>query len=201
MKSFNHNNYEWSVEGLARCISENKLKSEIILYTKTAAIVHVKSYHDSIILGDESDWCICQHAESWEKYVAQNGNVQLFFYNFKLKRTNPAFLIGATYKLKGDWVELDCSFVAPNYPVKELGKYSSDEEALNDVMIVPCFGDAKVKSFVCNIFMNASHKVSEESLKKEVSEPSWARTVPFFFPEYDDWDDYEYESEFYGRPY
>lgn len=200
MKAFNHNNYKWSVEGLMQCIQDNKLKSEIIMYTKTAAIVHVKSYNDSIILGDESDWCICQHAESWNKYVAQNNNVQLFFYNFKVKRNNPAFLIGATYRFENSSSYLDCSFVAPNYPVRELGKYSCDEDALNDVLVRPCFGDVNVRQLVSTIKFNDAHQTSEERVKQTSPEPSWANSTPFFFPEYEDeWDVLDDYDDFYGR--
>ena len=41
MKSFTPKNYKWSVKGLEKCIAENKLKSDIVYVTPSAAIVKV----------------------------------------------------------------------------------------------------------------------------------------------------------------
>ena len=78
-------NYGWSVEGLKKCIYDNYLQSEIIAENNHAAIVHVKSYNDSILLGAFTNWCISQHSCSWEQYVSKNGNYQVFIYDFTKK--------------------------------------------------------------------------------------------------------------------
>ena len=105
---FTRKNYKWTLGGLSKCIEDNKLESQIVAYTDTAAIVHVKNYHDSQILGAESDWCISQHKSSWEQYVSKNKRIQLFFYNFSKFVKDNMDLVGATFVADKKNVSLFC---------------------------------------------------------------------------------------------
>ena len=86
-KLFNSENYKWNLKELEKCIKENSLDSEIIAVNgdNTVAIVHVKSYKDSVILGAMSDWCISQHECSWKQYVSGDNNYQIFIFNGRCK--------------------------------------------------------------------------------------------------------------------
>lgn len=132
---FTTKDYEWTLDGLCKCIKDNNLQSGIIYSTPTAAIVWVKNYRDSQILGALSDWCICQHNVSWQQYVAKNNNnVQLFFYDFTQYPKSTFALVGATFTMKKEWsiMDLNCCFVRENHPIKEeMRGQHSDLEAMN----------------------------------------------------------------------
>lgn len=132
---FTTKDYEWTLDGLCKCIQDNNLQSGIIYSTPTAAIVWVKNYRDSQILGALSDWCICQHDVSWQQYVAKNNNnVQLFFYDFTQYPKSTFALVGATFTMKKEWsiMDLNCCFVRENHPIKEeMRGQHSDLEAMN----------------------------------------------------------------------
>lgn len=132
---FTTKDYEWSLDGLQKCIIDNNLKSEVIFSTPTAAIVWVRNYSDSQILGALSEWCICQHDVSWNQYVANNkNNVQLFFYDFTQYPKSTFALVGATFTMEKDWsiMDLNCCFVRENHPIKEeMRGQHSDLEAMN----------------------------------------------------------------------
>ena len=132
---FTTKDYEWTLDGLCKCIKDNNLQSGIIYSTPTAAIVWVKNYRDSQILGALSDWCICQHDVSWQQYVAKNNNnVQLFFYDFTQYPKSTFALVGATFTMKKEWsiMDLNCCFVRENHPIKEeMRGQHSDLEAMN----------------------------------------------------------------------
>lgn len=132
---FTTKDYEWTLDGLCKCIKDNNLQSGIIYSTPTAAIVWVKNYRDSQILGALSDWCICQHDVSWQQYVAKNNNnVQLFFYDFTQYPKSTFALVGATFTMKKEWsiMDLNCCFVRENHPInEEMRGQHSDLEAMN----------------------------------------------------------------------
>jgi len=140
MKPFNKLNYDWTLEGLARCIEENKLESEIIVYNEYGAIVHVKSYNDSIILGAESTWCISQHRESWTQYVEKRNAVQLFFYCFDKSTKSDDSLYGATFDVEKNKAKVYCCFTRENNPIAKAHKTKTDEEAIKAV-IEDYYGD------------------------------------------------------------
>lgn len=60
LKKFNNDNYNWGIDGLEKCINENKLESKIIAKNLYAAIVHVVSYKDSQVLGAMTN-CVFQN--------------------------------------------------------------------------------------------------------------------------------------------
>jgi len=145
---FTRKNYSWSLDGLTRCIRDNHLESEIVAYTDMAAIVHVKSYYDSQILGAESSWCICQHMESWAQYVSRENRIQLFFYNFapKCKVKENTDLVGATFIPGHNRPMLYCCFGKNNHPIHEYYKRQTPEiddiDALDSILRT---------NFKCNI--------------------------------------------------
>jgi hypothetical protein len=140
-KLFRPKNYKWNLKGLEKCIKENELKSRIVAVdkTNTKAIVHVTSYHDSVILGATSSWCISQHDCSWSQYVSSKGNTQIFVFNFVLSpMSDELSLVGATFKKDG---ELFCAFTRENHPLAEITKCENDSFALFDIVIYPHFGN------------------------------------------------------------
>ena len=139
MKTFTTKNYPWTLNGLIKCMEDHRMDSEIICNYNNCAIVMVKNYNDSIILGANSDWCISQHACSWEQYVSKNNNIQLFYYNFNLKPENNLSLVGATYRMR-DRVELVCCFTRENRPIQEKMKCSCDDVALQELILKPLYG-------------------------------------------------------------
>lgn len=145
MKSFTPKNYKWSVKGLEKCIAENGMKSEIIYVTPSAAIVKVDNYDDSVVLGEITNWCICQHSCSWKQYVADKpNNVQIFFYNFGLPYEDYLSVVGATFEiLSKDEIKLRHCFSRENKPLFEkLGKNKEkgDLYALNELVMKKNFG-------------------------------------------------------------
>lgn len=187
MKHFNSKNYRWSLEGLINCIEENKLISEILFYTETGAIVHVKSYEDSVILGAESDWCISQHRESWHKYVEKDNCIQLFFYNFEKKVEEDDSLVGVTFNDQGKVV---CGFTRPNYPIGELcnKKYKTDENALIKHIIDKNFDGIidELRETIKAIHIE-TYKKKEEVKKETHKEIKPAYTIHFGPSCYYDW--------------
>jgi hypothetical protein len=193
---FTTKDYEWTLDGLCKCIKDNNLQSGIIYSTPTAAIVWVKNYRDSQILGALSDWCICQHDVSWQQYVAKNkNNVQLFFYDFTQYPKSTFALVGATFTMKKEWsiMDLNCCFVRENHPIKEeMRGQHSDLEAMNH-LLGKTFGiDFGKKSFL----VECINKFKEAPVEY-VSEPLEVRPAK---PVDDgiDWD--EILSERLGRP-
>jgi len=130
-------NYGWSVEGLKKCIYDNNLQSEIITENNHAAIVHVKSYNDSILLGALTVWCISQHSCSWGQYVSRNENYQVFIYDFSKKPEHELSMVGATYTKEG---KLICSFTRLNIPLFEATKCNTDSFAIYNKVLKPLFG-------------------------------------------------------------
>jgi len=211
MKSFTTKNYKWSLEGLCQCIEDNKLKSAILFYTDTAAIVHVKSYEDSVVLGAVSDWCISQHSSSWRQYVERNNCVQVFIYNFAKKPNDDDSLIGATYDVKGDSpgkVVLVCSFTRPNNPLRTLDGGTSDSVTMKRRILSPIFGKCfKLDDVIISIKKNGVlfkdehvNEVSEMSVyepnsdynrfindyydKPDITEPTTVESWHDFFTKY-----------------
>lgn len=147
MKSFTPKNYKWSVKGLEKCIAENKLKSDIVYVTPSAAIVKVDNYEDSVVLGAVTDWCICQHSCSWKQYVADKpNNIQIFFYNFGLPYDDYLSVVGATFEITGTKsIVLRHCFSRENKPIREkLYECDDDLHALNELIIRKnfCYGSA-----------------------------------------------------------
>lgn len=141
-KSFTIENYEWSLNGLETCIKENKLKSKIIAKNDNAAIVHVVSYHDSQILGALTDWCISQHKCSWEQYVENKNNFQIFIYDFTRKPFDELSITGSTWEInKKGYCHLMCCFTRPNHPIGKVTKYESDAIGLYYSVLKPAFDD------------------------------------------------------------
>ena len=141
MKSFILKNYSWSLEELRRCIRENHLKSEIIYCRQNAAIVHVKSYHDSQILGAMSTWCICEHDCSWRQYVIDTNGIQLFIYRFDEMPEGDTGLYGATFVIENDKPKTHCCFTRANNPISKVRHFDTDGEALFRTVIIPVFGN------------------------------------------------------------
>lgn len=147
MKNFTPKNYKWSVKGLEKCIAENKLKSDIVYVTPSAAIVKVDNYEDSVVLGAVTDWCICQHSCSWKQYVADKpNNIQIFFYNFGLPYEDYLSVVGATFEITDTKsIVLRHCFSRENKPIREkLYKCDDDLHALNELIIKKnfCYGSA-----------------------------------------------------------
>ena len=143
MKRFTTDNYSWSIDGLALCMRDNKMKSEIIAINNNKAIVKVDNYEDSMALGAVSDWCISQHRCSWEQYVKSHpNNIQIFFYDFGVKPDNNLSLVGATFTMDKDWksMKLMCCFTRENKPIAEKLTGSNDITALNKLITIPNFG-------------------------------------------------------------
>jgi len=154
-KQFRPKNYKWSLKGLEKCIKENELKSRIVAVdkTNTKAIVHVTSYHDSVILGATSSWCISQHDCSWRQYVSSENNTQIFVFNFDLSpMSDELSLVGATFKKGG---ELFCAFSRENHPLAEVTERKNDSIALFDIVIDPHFGNEIDE--VLNELINGKH--------------------------------------------
>ena len=209
MKVFNQKNYAWSLDGLLMCIEENSLQSEVILFGKGTAIVYVKSYYDSQVLGANSDWCICQHDVSWKQYVSGNANnVQLFFYNFNLKPTDSLALVGATFRMKNKWtqLELTCCFVRENVPIGKK-KFGEDLLALNDLVMIPNFGfKITPKCVLVDSIKDAKEEKEKPKEKFDLTEqeipnitsPYPSYSYPLF--EEDDWEDWDTPS-YYSLPW
>lgn len=161
-KNFIPENYPWSVRGLKKCIKENRLKDvEILIESSHAAIVYVPNYESSVVLGANANWCISQHRCSWEQYVSNENNVQIFFYNFSPSAEYELSIVGATYALDDSdslgWepsVFVTCSFTKSD---KELFKFvglGTDDDAVRYAVVDPLYGDG------------ASDKLKETILKK-----------------------------------
>lgn len=145
MKDFITENFNWSVDGLRKCIADNKLDAKIIAINGNKAIVKVNNYEASVCLGHYSDWCISQHKCSWEQYVSKHpNNIQLFFFDFSLNHKKFLSLVGATFKMDKslESMKLMCCFSRENHPIGEkIGKGpESDLEALNKLIAIPHFG-------------------------------------------------------------
>ena len=178
--TFTNKNYHWSINGLQRCIEDNKLNAKIIAINGEKAIVKVNDYKASEILGAASDWCISQHTCSWEQYVSKNGNVQLFFYNFNLPSDNYMSLVGATFTMRKDLtsMKLMCCFTRENHPISEkINKKNCDLEALNKLIATANFGFTITENN--NPLFNALVKDITESNTFSVSEDSWEKVKPY----------------------
>lgn len=168
-KLFLASNYNWSFSGLEKCITDNKLKSRILIGDNNGAIVHVTSYNDSVILGAESDWCISQHKCSWEQYVTKPNGVQLFFFCFNEYPHGNKSLYGATFVIEKGDVKTSCCFTRDNNPISKVEGFKTDGEALFNVVINPIFGNIK-EELKRTIFALAKKDVSiipETAKKKE----------------------------------
>ena len=137
--------YEWSVDGLRQCMSDNGMSSKMLYGDDNCAIIHVTCYEDSVLLGEIRNWCISQHESSWEQYVIRPNGVQIFFYDFTKNPKDDDSLIGATYTLKDGRTNLMCCFVRPNYPIQDLhDDCSSDDMAMNEYMFNGVFNGTKL---------------------------------------------------------
>jgi hypothetical protein len=194
-KPFTQSNYGWNLDGLIRCIKENKLKSEIVFSTPTSAIVRVVSYGESEILGAESTWCISQHRVSWEQYVEKTNGIQLFFYCFNHSVSGDDSLYGATFQVKGDIINTYCCFTRENHPLGKSRKFNTDEEAL-EVVVEKEFGKGVFKelaNIIYEIYTNENgtkveHKVTEGKVGKAIDLERVE--IPYYIPE-DDFEDYD----------
>ncbi len=198
-------NYDWSVKGLRKCIYDICLKSEIIAENDHAAIVHVKSYNDSILLGAFTKWCISQHACSWEQYVSNNDNYQVFIYDFSKKPEHELSMVGATYTKGG---KLNCSFTRLNNPLFEATNCTTDSFAIYNKILKPIFGG----TFLIDKLITkdaAKNKVDEYTIPKPEKQVEsnksgiYTYKIPTasiwdypFGDEYEeiDWDDYYYDD-------
>lgn len=178
MKEFTPKNYQWSHEGLEQCIAENKMKSKIILYSLSAAIVKVDNYEESQSLGAVTDWCICQHSCSWRDYVGKYKNrMQLFFYDFTMKHDQNLSMVGATFEVqphKGP--NLICSFSRENKPLKEKLKTwelpdrpYTDYDALCFLIMYKHFGDTSIYYIVEKEHNSAKNSEKPETKKREIT--------------------------------
>ncbi len=140
-KYFSDKNYEWSVYGLEKCLKENKLDSSIIVKNKNAAIVKVECYHDSVILGALTSWCISQHECSWNQYVKDNGNYQIFIFDFSKDPGDDLSIIGATWRINTNSPHLICCYTRPNVPINQSTGHSTDFGGLTEAIIKPIFGN------------------------------------------------------------
>lgn len=187
VKTFCEKNYEWSVNGLEKCIEDNNLKSNIIVKSDTAAIVHVISYADSQILGRMTEWCISQHKCSWIQYVEKNNNFQTFIYDFSKKPTHQLSIVGATWKKNNKGVFLDCSFTCPNHPLAEATGHETDIAAMYKEIIYPVFDGINIEKIIEKEINE--NKVVEDihfELPKKVKEyyPSYS----YNFDDFDIWE-------------
>ena len=196
-------NYGWSVEGLKKCIYDNYLQSEIIAENNHAAIVHVKSYNDSILLGAFTNWCISQHSCSWEQYVSKNGNYQVFIYDFTKKPEHEISMVGATYTKEG---KLICSFTRVNIPLFETTKCSTDSFAIYNKILKPLFG----KTFLIDKLITkdvTKNKVDEHIIPK-IEKPtnldnsniySYKPTTSIWnYPFYDEYEQIDWDDVYYN---
>lgn len=168
MKSFTLKNYPWSLEGLKRCIKENKLPSDIVCGNDRCAIVNVKSYGDSQVLGAMSTWCICEHDCSWRQYVIDTNGVQLFIYRFDEKPENETGLYGATMVIENGKPKTYCSFTRANNPISKVRGYDTDGEALFRTVIIPIFGN--IGDFLGEVVKNFIEK-NIKPVEKKVTVP------------------------------
>ena len=178
-KPFNHYFFNWSIDGLRLCMSHNDMSSKILYGDKNCAIVHVKCYEDSVLLGDISDWCISQHESSWEQYVIKPNGAQIFFYDFTKSPTkDDDSLIGATYVLKDGHTSLMCCFVRPNYPIQELhNDCETDETAMNIYMFEGVFNGTKLDLY--DYIERALRK--DEHIKRELKKKEMPELIPEVF--------------------
>lgn len=140
-KNYTIKNYPWSLSGLKSCIKDNKLKSEIICETKNAAIVHVVSYEDSIILGADTKWCISQHDVSWKQYILDKKGIQIFIYCFNKDNIDDKSLIGFTFEVERGKVKPYCGFSRFDNPIEKVYKEEDDYTALKMGVLLPAFGN------------------------------------------------------------
>ena len=201
-KPFTVSNYGWNIDGLERCIKENKLKSKILFATEKAAIVHVVSYSESEILGAESTWCISQHKVSWEQYVEKTKGVQLFIYNFNYSVSEDYSLYGVTFQVKNDLVKTYCGFTRENHPIGKARGFDTDEEAVMSVINIS-FGnifeglayeilDIHSKTYPKEKKKTTINKVKNTKAKNVCDAPNEYIYAPAPWL-YDDWDDWDYE--------
>lgn len=180
MKTFTTKNYPWTLNGLIKCMEDHRMDSEIIANYNNCAIVMVKNYSDSVILGANSDWCISQHNCSWEQYVSKDNNIQLFYYNFNLKPSDNLSLVGATYRMR-EHAELICCFTRENRPIHEKMKCSGDDVALQELILIPLYGSESADIEILDVCAN----YNEQSYEAPPT-PQEARS---FMDIYYDWDD------------
>lgn len=196
-RPFTEENYGWNLDGLIRCIKDNKLKSKILFSNPQGAIVHVVSYNESVILGAESTWCISQHNISWEQYVVSTKGVQLFFYCFDEPVESDYSLYGATFQIENDYVKTYCCFTRENNPIGKARGYYSDEEALLKTVVSKVFGDIydQLAEAIGEIHNNTYGKKKEETKKKIEVSPlphiptphCWISDDDTFYDYIDDW--------------
>ena len=128
-----------SVGEFDRCIIDNNMSSIVLSAVENeGCVILVRSYEDARKLaGDYTQWCICHHEESWEKY--SEGKVQLFIYDHTKGRQNLRdTLIGVTLNIVGFGdgrmkLEYDCAFNASDQPLEDLLKTKSKEAMLQYV--------------------------------------------------------------------
>lgn len=203
MKSFTTENYPWSIEGLQKCIKNNKIKAKILAINGNKAIVRVNSYGASQVLGAYSDWCISQHSCSWKQYVSDHpNNIQVFFFNFDLNHDNNMSLVGATFVMSEDWktMKLMCCFTRENHPIGEKIKKGpeADLEALNKLVAVPNFGleISQNNNPLFNSFTSEKVTVTEVKNEKPKEEPgdNWQRVMMYRRP-YDF--DFDFDEDYF----
>lgn len=168
MKPFNKSNYDWSVGGLFNCIDENNLNSEVLFYNEYGAIVYVKSYNESVILGAESTWCISQHRESWTQYVEKTNGIQLFFYCFDKSTNGDESLYGATFQVEKNKAKVYCCFTRENNPIAKAHKTKDDETAIKAV-VEDYYGDIfdEVKDVIIKIHKKDKREKPVDKKKEE----------------------------------
>ena len=176
-KNFIPENYPWSVRGLKKCIKENRLKDvEILIETDSAAIVYVPNYESSVVLGANANWCISQHRCSWEQYVSNENNVQIFFYNFSPDAEYELSLVGATYALDDTgslgWepsVFVTCSFTKSDKELFKFVQLGTDDDAVR-CAIVDVYGDGvneRLKDIILKrFFIGKTEKKEEDGFEK-----------------------------------
>jgi hypothetical protein len=198
-KPFTEKNYGLNLDGLKRCIEDNKLKSKILFSNPYGAIVHVVSYDESVILGAESTWCISQHNVSWEQYVVKPNGIQLFFYCFQSPVNSDYSLYGATFKIKDNEIETMCCFTRENNPIGKARGYDTDEEALMNTVVGNIFGDIfnQLAEKIYNIGKSTKEGKNKEPIQQSESDKidltSLSTYIPAqsncYFREYDFFED------------
>lgn len=182
MKRFTTDNYSWSIDGLALCMRDSKMKSEIIAINDNKAIVKVDNYEDSMALGAVSDWCISQHRCSWEQYVQNHpNNIQIFFYDFGVKPDNNLSLVGATFTMDKGWksMKLMCCFTRENKPIAEKLTGSDDITALNKLLTIPNFGLEVTPNNNPLFEILKRYKTTEIKVEKKKEKGIWADLHPY----------------------
>ena len=168
-KNYTIENYPWSLSGLKSCIKDNKLKSEIICETNSAAIVHVKSYEDSIILGADTKWCISQHDVSWKQYISDKKGIQIFIYCFNKDNKDDKSLIGFTFEVERGKVKPYCGFSRFDNPIDKVYKEEDDYTALKMGVLLPTFGNIfnELEEVIFDLYNETYCKKEKKEEKKE----------------------------------